>query len=307
MQQNNAFPRAAQQIYIAETPEPGVTHGQPFAPGTGGSQNFRIPAIVMLENGTLFAACDARWDHDGDGAGIDTIVSTSKDGGKSWHYRFANYLGDNGNQFNDLSTSFMDGALGTDGDTLYLVVDLFPAGFALNTSRYRPVAGRNGLDEHGNLRLRQLQNDSAVIGEPEYGEAAAAGNYDYYLSFADYKWNGTEYIHGRYVEVDTGISKTACNQLSAIRYSLPVNRKDVILLSTADGDGRSRSNGTIYLLTLEDDNAVSFANSRHITIGYYAYSCLTEMADGDLALLYECGDASIAYQPILMSEFLSKR
>lgn len=464
MHQNQSFAQETRRIHIAELPKPGVSHGQPFAPGTGGSQNFRIPAIVTLKNGTLVAACDARWDHDGDGAGIDTIVSTSKDGGESWHYRFANYLGDNGNQFNDLSTSFMDGALGTDGDTLYLVVDLFPAGFALNTSRYRPVAGRNGLDEHGNLRLRQLQNDSAVIGEPEYGEAAAAGSYDYYLSFADYriyeyatgkkvdgytvdpwfnitcpngkvanlffadspyqpyptnylylttssdegntwsapcllnlkrpeeqtllvgpgngvyhasnkhmiftayehtsgyerccliwmdrdgnwhrsenatvdtwssegtavvlpdgtvrvfyrddsttlrytdyKWNGTEYIHGRYVEVDTGISKTACNQLSAIRYSLPVNRKDVILLSTADGDGRSRSNGTIYLLTLEDDNAVSLVNSRHITIGYYAYSCLTEMADGDLALLYECGDASIAYQPILMSEFLSKR
>ena len=187
MQQNNAFPRAARQIYIAETPEPGVTHGQPFAPGTGGSQNFRIPAIVMLENGTLVAACDARWDHDGDGAGIDTIVSTSKDGGKSWHYRFANYLGDNGNQFNDLSTSFMDGALGTDGDTVYLVVDLFPAGFALNTSRHRPVAGQNGLDGRGNLRLRLLEKNYVSIDDPLYGEAAANGKYDYYLSFADHR------------------------------------------------------------------------------------------------------------------------
>lgn len=461
MQQNNAFPQGIQQIIISEAPKPGATHSQPFSPGTGDSQNFRIPAIVTLKNGTLVAACDARWDHDGDGAGIDTIVSTSKDDGESWHYHFANYLGDNGNQFNDLSTSFMDGALGTDGDTVYLIVDLFPAGFALNTSRYRPVAGRNGLDEHGNLRLRQLQKDTAVIGEPEYGEAAAAGSYDYYLSFSDYgiyeyaggqkvdgytvdpwfnvtcpdgkvtnlffadspyqpyptnylylttssdegntwsaprllnvkrseeqtllvgpgngvyhaanrhmiftayehtsgyerccliwmdqdadwhrsenatwdtwssegtavvlsdgtvrvfyrdnsttlrytdyEWNGTEYIRGRQVEVDTGIPKTACNQLSAIRYSRPVNGKDAIILSTADGGGRSRSNGTIYLLTLEDDTSMSLFSSCHITIGYYAYSCVTELLDGDFALLYECGDASITYQKMSVKNLL---
>ena len=463
MQQNNAFPRVAQQIYIAETPEPGVTHGQPFAPGTGGSQNFRIPAIVMLENGTLVAACDARWDHDGDGAGIDTIVSTSKDGGKSWHYRFANYLGDNGNQFNDLSTSFMDGALGTDGDTVYLVVDLFPAGFALNTSRHRPVAGQNGLDGQGNLRLRLLEKDYVSIDDPLYGEAAANGKYDYYLSFADhriyeystgkkmdeytvdprfnitcpdgkvtnlffadspyqpyptnylyltsssddgntwsaprllnlkklpeqtllvgpgngvchaanghmiftayehtagyerccliwmdrdgnwhrsenatldtwssestavvlsdgtvrvfyrdnsttlrytdYEWDGTEYVRGRQIEVDTGIPKTAHNQLSAIRYSHAVNGKEAVFLSTANGGGRSRSNGAIYLLIPEDDGSMTVVASHHVTDGHYAYSCQTELVDGNLGLLYECDDAEITYQTISMPDFLSK-
>ena len=463
MQQNNPFSQESQQLHIAEAPKPGITHGQPFVQGTGGSQNFRIPAIVTLKDGTLVAACDARWNHDGDGAGIDTIVSVSKDCGESWHYRFANYLGDNGNQFNDLSTSFIDGALGTDGDTVYLVVDLFPAGFALNTSRHRPVAGQNGLDEHGNLCLRQLQKDTAVIGEPEYGEAAANGSYDYYLSFADYRiyeyttrkrkdgytvdawfnitcpngkvtnlffadspyqpyptnylyltsssdggsswsapcllnlknpeeqtllvgpgngvyhaanrhiiftayehtsgyerccliwmdrdgiwrrsenatldtwssestavvlsdgtvrvfyrdnsttlrytdyeWNGDSYVRGKMVEVDTGISKTACNQLSAIRYSQLANGKDTILLSTADGGGRSRSNGVIYLLALESNKSMSLLASHHVTIGYYAYSCLTELPDGNLALLYECGDATITCQKIPIVELLRK-
>ena len=462
MHQNQSSVQKTQKIHIAEPPKPGVTHGQPFAPGTGGSQNFRIPAIVTLKNGTLVAACDARWDHDGDGAGIDTIVSVSKDGGVNWHYRFTNYFGDNGNRFNDLSTSFIDGALGTDGDTVYLIVDLFPAGFALNTSRHRPVAGQNGLDGLGNLRLRLLEKDTVSIGDPLYGEAAADGRYEYYLNFADYgiyeyatrkrieeytvdpwfnitcpdgqvtnlffadspyqpyptnylyltsssddgntwsaprllnlkklpeqtllvgpgngvyhtinrhmiftayehtagferccliwmdsegdwhrsenatidtwssestavvlsdgtvrifyrdnsttlrytdfEWDGREYIRGKQAEVDAGISKTACNQLSAIRYSLPVNGKDVILLSTADGGGRSRSNGVVYLLALESDNTMSLLASYHVAIGYYAYSCLTELADGNLALLYESADAEIAYQTIPVSDILA--
>ena len=60
MHQNQSFAQETRRIHVAELPKPGVSHGQPFAPGTGGSQNFRIPAIVTLKNGTLVAACDAR-------------------------------------------------------------------------------------------------------------------------------------------------------------------------------------------------------------------------------------------------------
>ena len=53
-------------VEISQKPANGNTVGQPFAPYTGGSQNFRIPGIVTLDNGTLIAACDARWNHSGD-------------------------------------------------------------------------------------------------------------------------------------------------------------------------------------------------------------------------------------------------
>ena len=68
-------------VSISTKPADGTTTGQPFAAGTGGSKNFRIPGIVTLDNGTLIAACDARWNHSGDGAGLDTIVSVSTDNG----------------------------------------------------------------------------------------------------------------------------------------------------------------------------------------------------------------------------------
>ena len=71
----SVLPVSALAFSISTKPENGTTVGQPFAAGTGGSQNFRIPGIVTLDNGTLIAACDARWNHSGDGAGLDTIVS----------------------------------------------------------------------------------------------------------------------------------------------------------------------------------------------------------------------------------------
>ena len=166
-------------LFHTSRPEPGRTTQEPFAPGTGGSRNFRIPAMVTLADGTLVAACDARWDHTGDGGGLDTIVSRSQDGGSTWRYSFPNYLGDNGNTLNVLSTCFIDPALATDGQNLWMLVDLYPAGIALNTARYSPVPGSSGFDARGNLLLRS--RDPLPMGEEGYAQAAAKAEYDYYL------------------------------------------------------------------------------------------------------------------------------
>ena len=56
-------------------PQPGTTQDEPFAPGTGGSNNFRIPSLITLDSGHIVAAIDARWNHLGDACALDTIVS----------------------------------------------------------------------------------------------------------------------------------------------------------------------------------------------------------------------------------------
>ena len=103
---------------VSDKPSDGTTSGQPFAAGTGGSQNFRIPAMVTLADGTIVAAADARWDTTADAGGLDTIVSRSSDNGTTWNYTFANYLGDNGNSYVKESATFIDPALATDGSTV---------------------------------------------------------------------------------------------------------------------------------------------------------------------------------------------
>ncbi len=136
-------------------PADGTTTGQPFSSGTGGSSNFRIPAMVTLDDGTIVAACDARWNTTYDGWCLDTIVSYSTDNGATWNYTFANYLGDNGNSYNSSSTAFIDPCLATDGSTVYMLVDLYPGGTAIGSAQ----AG-TGYDSDGHLLLSSNSGSS---------------------------------------------------------------------------------------------------------------------------------------------------
>ena len=179
----SGMPLTAHAEMIGVKPEDGTTEGQPFPSGTGGSQNFRIPGLVTLNDGTLVAACDARWNHAGDACSLDTIVSYSKDNGANWNYTFANYLGDYGNQKHLEATAFIDPAVATDGETVYMIADLFPGGYGLNTAPRAPVAGQNGFDENGDLRLSTDNRSSYAY----HLEKNAEGEDSYYLI----KENGT--------------------------------------------------------------------------------------------------------------------
>lgn len=142
-------------MMVASRPEDGITRGNPFPKGTGGSNSFRIPALVTLSDGTLVAAADARWNTTYDGGGLDTVVSRSEDNGKTWHYHFANYLGDNGNAYNgSLSSCFIDPALiAAKDDRLWLLVDLYPYGVALNGSGNTAPAAASSFNSEGKLLL----------------------------------------------------------------------------------------------------------------------------------------------------------
>ena len=156
-----ADPQGAVDTYaanVAAKPDDGTTTGQPFPSGTGGSTNFRIPAIVTLTNGDkdgnhkgrLVASADARWNDYRDCGGIDSIVSYSDDNGGAWTYTFANFLGDNVSngqlQFVTNSATFIDPAMAYSAKTgtIYMLTDLFIAGYSnLNspTSRHGKLSG----------------------------------------------------------------------------------------------------------------------------------------------------------------------
>lgn len=122
--------------------------------GTSISTNYRIPALTTLPDGTLLAAADARWDTYFDGGGLDTAVAYSKDNGQTWNTYLTNYLGDNGNVWNPKSTTFIDPALLVDGDTVYLLVDIYPYGIALNGGEYWPIPD-TGFVKDGKLALKK--------------------------------------------------------------------------------------------------------------------------------------------------------
>lgn len=430
---------AAQAITMGTKPNDGTTSGQPFAGGTGGSNNFRIPALVTLNDGTLVAATDARWNTTVDGGGLDTIVSRSTNGGATWRYTFANYLGDNGNEWNGASTAFIDPALATDGTNVYMLVDLFPAGYALNGAKNTPVAGANGFTDEGYLRLSdngrssygfylkdgkiyrnsgtevsgysvdekfnitgkncntnlfcsdspyqvyptnylyltkssdggaswsaptlinvKEANEQTYLVGPGRGLVTSDGT----IMFAGYEYtSGTQnasFIYskdggktwGRTADVSkatrdgnayTGWSSEAqltelsdgtirmffrngwnlvyyadavqsgtgydwttfasgpkfysnC-QISAITYSKLIDGKKAVLVScptnsTASENAEGRKIGKIYVGLVNDDNTLDWKYTYQVTSGAYAYSCLTELSDGSIGLLYEPGETS---------------
>ena len=178
----SVLPVSALAVNISAKPENGTTKGQPFAPGTGGSRNFRIPGIATLDSGRVVATIDARWSWLADAGGIDTMVSVSDDNGANWTYTFANYLGDNGNVANNQSCCFIDPAIATDGTTLYMIADLYPAGFAINSARYYAQPGSTGFDANGRLLLRSDSENNITFGVNGYETGAKNATYGYYLS-----------------------------------------------------------------------------------------------------------------------------
>ena len=146
-------PITAQDIPHMQTkPADGESAYTPFDAEAGESKHFRIPALVTTKSGKLVAAADARWDGSDDGYGLDTIVaySTPKYSGDVWKYTYANYLGDNGNKINSSSTAFIDPALAVAGNTIYMLVDLFPGGVTI-----RNAEAGTGFDAQGHLLLKK--------------------------------------------------------------------------------------------------------------------------------------------------------
>lgn len=148
----------------ASKPADGTTQGRPFV-SDNPSHWYRIPSMVTLDDGTVVAAADARWDGGMDGGGNDVITARSTDNGDTWSYTWAGYYGDNGNVFNKASTSYCDSNLATDGKNLYMLSTFFASGVAINGSSANAQPSKDtGLDSQGRLLL-----------------ARNGGDYDYYV------------------------------------------------------------------------------------------------------------------------------
>lgn len=142
-------------LSVADKPSDNITENQPFVNDkTGDSQNFRIPALVTLDNGRLIAAADARYDQTQDGGGLDTVVAYSDDNGKMWNSYTANFLGDNGNKFDLDSSAFIDPELLTDGKNVWMMTTFYSGGRALSGyTGLKTAVKKPAFDEDGFLKL----------------------------------------------------------------------------------------------------------------------------------------------------------
>ena len=195
-------------VYSVENEESIAPLTNPFTPETiialpdgttTKSQSYRIPSMVTLADGTIVAAADIRWNTTYDGGGLDTLVARSTDGGKTWSYNVANYLGDNGNQYNPQSTTFIDPNLlvAADGQTVYMLVDLYAYGVSLNGlwGEYSQPAADTGFDTNGNLKLSDDDHN----------------NYNYYLKDGKIYDSSNNVVEGYEIDAYFNITYTTQN------------------------------------------------------------------------------------------------
>lgn len=150
-----SFAKSNKSIIVADRPQAQQTTNQPFVRGvTANSKNFRIPALVTLDDGTLLAAADVRYNKTRDGGGLDTVVAYSDDNGDNWTSYVANYLGDNGNKFSIKSTAFIDPELLTDGKNVWMITTFYPGNRNLNIRTGIKAATKgNAFNDDGSLKL----------------------------------------------------------------------------------------------------------------------------------------------------------
>ncbi len=311
---------------IEKKPADGMTLGQPFASGTGGSQYFRIPSLITLKDGTLLAAADVRWNHTGDGFCLDTMVSRSEDGGKTWHYTFANYLEDNGNEYHPLSTAFIDPAMTEKDGVVYLLVDLYSGG------RYVITAEPGTGFENGDLILKKAGEESweyrlRLCGTGRYGIFTADGiqienvwadpYFNWYdkedmaepvsnLFFADSEWQAYPVCH-LYLTKSADGGKSWSEPLLV---NPQVKKENEIFYGVGPGRGLTLASGRIIFpcytfngvvnqrasFIYSDDDGITWTRVPHITDEIYSgEDQLVELLNGNLRCFFRNNQCQICY------------
>ena len=87
--------------------------------------------------------------------------------------------------------------------------------------------------------------------------------------------------------VNTQATEVYC-QLSVLHYGTTEDGKDRVILSNPGGSGRNNGTLRIGVVTeTEDSFSIEWTESKMFSPGNYAYSCLTDMGDDMIGLLYE--------------------
>ncbi len=251
--------------------------------------------MVTLNDGTIVAAADARWDGSSDGYGLDTIVSHSTDDGATWSYTFANYLGDNGNCLNSSSTAFIDPSLATDGETVYMLVDLYPGGTVISNAQ----AG-TGYDTSGHLMLK----------------ASGSSSYDYYLG--DFGSDGYAFIYDYSTNTAVGgytvdqwfnvyVQGTLTSNLFYSDCTYTVLPTSYLYLTTSTDGGATWSAPTMLNSQVKDSEdefyGVGPGSGLVTSTGRIIFSCYTYVtSDGNTSVIYSDDGGKIWTRSADMSE-----
>lgn len=125
-----------------------------------------------------------------------------------------------------------------------------------------------------------------------------ARNLSNYIAYADSVDGGETWTEFR---ADPLLEGTKNCMVSLMETSKKIDGKQVILCSSG-GNLKSRADGLLRVGVTEDDGTVNWIHTYHLNQGYFAYSCLTELADGNFAVFYEDEAAHLKYTVFSVSD-----
>ncbi len=140
-----------------------VEYDQVFDAGVLGSETYRIPALYTLNDGSVIAAADIRYDHGSDSPNnIDTAIAISPNGYTNWEYKIVNYFDDFADGETDAySASFIDSAIvQNSAGKIFLMTDVWTSnGGYLNANKGTGFKEINGAQR---LLLTTGDNSDAL-------------------------------------------------------------------------------------------------------------------------------------------------
>ncbi len=125
-----------------------------------------------------------------------------------------------------------------------------------------------------------------------------ARNLSNYIAYADSTDGGETWTEFR---ADRSLEGTKNCMVSLMETSKRINGRQVVLCS-AGGSLLARADGVLRVGITQDNGDVDWISTYHLPQGFYGYSCLTELSDGNFAVFWEDEAAHLRYTVFSVSD-----
>jgi sialidase-1 len=116
-------------------------------------------------------------------------------------------------------------------------------------------------------------------------------NLSNYIAYSDSTDGGITWTRFR---ADKALKGTKNCMVSLIDTKRKIDGKQVILCSQG-GNIKKRADGILRVGLVEKDGEVNWISKYQLNKGFFGYSCLTELSDGNFAVYYEDEPAHITF------------
>lgn len=141
-------------------------------------------------------------------------------------------------------------------------------------------------------------SEAQIVTLPDGTLRMYARNAFAFVAYADSTDGGVSWSK---FKADINLASNGNCMVSFINLDKKINGKNVILGSFAS-DQNKRADGVVAVGIVSDDNSVDWIYKYNVNSGFFAYSCLTQLSDGNIGLLYEDEPAHISYMILTLSD-----